>query len=123
MEPNTNQPLEANPIAQPVVQPIPTEASAPVTTPVPASVPENPKGKNSKVIILLVILLLLAVGMVAYILFAKNQMNNAQKATTGNSSVATPSPAFAPTLTPEEDLEVNSPETDLLELETDVKGL
>lgn len=122
MDPNTNQPLETNPIAQPVVQPVSTEASAP-PIPTPASVPENPKGKSNKVIILLVILLLLAVGMIVYALFAKTQMDNAQKKATDNSSIVLPSPTAVPTLAPEEDLEIASPEADLLDLDADVKGL
>jgi uncharacterized protein HemX len=123
MEPDTNQPLAANPIAQPAVQPAPAEVSAPPPTPAPASVPESPKKKNSKVIILLVMLLLLAVGMIAYILFAKNQMNNAQKSVADNSSVITPAPSLSPTLAPENDLEISDPEADLLDLDADVKGL
>jgi len=126
MDPNNNQPLETNPVTQPA----PQQANVPPTQPTPiAPTPaqtvsnEAPKGKSNKVVILLVILLLLAVGMIAYIMFAKNQMSNTQKATTDDSSVIMPSPTLAPTLTPEEDLEVSSPEADLLELDADVKGL
>ena len=131
MEPNNNQPINTSPSGQPIApQPVATSfpASAPpvqqpAPSPILTSVPESPKGKNNKVTVLLIILLLLAIGMVIYVLFAKNQMNNAQKAATGNSSVVIPSPSLAPTLAPEEDLEVSSPEADLLDLETDVKSL
>ena len=115
MDPNNNQPLETNPTIQ---QPVPVAAP-------PTNVPESTKGKNNKVIISLVILLLLVVGIISYILFAKTQMNNAQKASMENSSVVipSPSPTLVPTLTPEEDLEVASPEADLIDIEADVKGL
>ncbi|MDO8583150.1 MAG: hypothetical protein Q7R51_01320 [bacterium] len=107
MDPNNNQPLATNPVAQSV----------------PPIMP--PTKKNNKAIILLLILLLLVAGMMAYILFAKNKIENAQKATTENNSTIVPSatPTVTPTLTPEEDLEVASPEADLIDLEADVKGL
>ena len=125
MDPNNNQPLGTNPVAQPA----PQATSVPTTQPAsdsPSPVPtlaDDPKGKSSKVVILLVILLLLVVGMVAYSMFAKNQMNNAKKAATENTSEVIASPTLAPTLTPEEDLQINSPEADLRELDADVKGL
>lgn len=126
MDPNNNQPLGTNPIQQPVApQPVatatpPVEPVAPVA---PQNMSENPKKGMGKGIILLVILLLLAVGIAAYILFAKIQLNKAQKITTENTSTVLPTPTLVPTLAPEEDLEVSSPEADLLELEADVKGL
>ena len=123
MEPNTNQPLESNPVAQPVAQPVSTEAKVAASTPVLASVPEGPKGKNNNVIILLVILLLLVIGIIAYILFAKGQLSNTQKITTDNNSSVLPSPTTVPTLAPQDDLEVLSPEGDIIDIETDVKGL
>lgn len=125
MEPNNSQPIETNPIKQPVMQPAPPTVPAPVVAPnpTPITTPEPPKGKGSKAIILLVILLLLAVGIIIYILFAKNQMDNVQKAVTENSSTVIPTPTTVPTLTPEENLEVRSPEADLLELDADVKAL
>lgn len=124
MEPNNNQPVEANPVQQLAPQPVPpTEVNPVAPTPEPTISPEIPKGESGKAIILLVILLLLVVGMVSYVLFTKNQMNNAQKATTDNSSSVMPTPTVVPTLAPEDDLEVGSPEADLLELDADVKGL
>lgn len=124
MDPNNNQPLGTSPIAQPTptaVPPVETTPAAP--TPAPTISPEAPKGKSNKAIILLVILLLLVLGMVAYVMFSQNQMNNAKKAATDNSSIVLPTPTAIPTPAPEEDLEVASPEADLLELEADVKGL
>lgn len=122
MEPNNNQPLGANAVAQPVAQVVPTEASAPVPTPQSTMAPESPKGKNSKAVILLVILLLLVIGITAYVLFAQSQLNNTQKTTT-NTSIVLPSPTLVPTLAPEEDLEVTDPEADLMEIDEDIKGL
>lgn len=137
MDPNNNQPIGTNPVAQPIPQPAtspiappavaavaPTESGPAPTNPAPNSPPEAPKGKNSKVTVLLVILVLLIVGIVAaYVLFAKNLMNNNQKTTADNTISVLPSPTLVPTLAPEEDLEVASPEADLLEIEADVKGL
>lgn len=124
MDPNINQPIGINPVQQPVAQSVPPTETAPIA-PVPASIipPEDPKGKNGKIIILLVILLLLVVGIMSYVLFARVQMDNAQKTTTDNSSLVLPTPTAIPTLTPEEDLEVASAEADLIDLEADVKGL
>ena len=126
MEPNNNQPLETNPVQQPAAQPVPSTppAEAPPATPTPApTISPVPKGKSNKAVILLIILLLLVVGMVTYVLFAKNQINKAQKATTDNSSSVLPSPTTVPTLAPEEDLEVASPEADLMDIEKDLQGL
>lgn len=128
MDPNNNQPIETNSTAQsipqPATAPMSPQAPTPVApTPAPSTPPQAPKGKNSKIIIILVILLLLVVGIVAYVLFAKNLMNNSQKTTTDNSSTVLPTPTLIPTLAPEEDLEVSSPEADLLEIDADVKAL
>lgn len=125
MEPNNSQPIQTSPIQEPAPQPVQPTNPTPVVPPnlTPIATPEAPKGKGNKAIILLVILLLLAVGIIVYILFAKSWMSNTQKATTDNNSVIIPTPTLVPTLTPEEDLEVNSPEGDLLELDADVKTL
>lgn len=126
MDTINNQPLQTNPVAQSAPQPAAVPASQPTpaaATPLPTASDETSKGKSNKVVILLVILLLLAVGMIFYAMFAKNQMSNTQKAATNDSSAVTPSPTLAPTLAPEEDLEVNSPEGDLMKLDADVKGL
>ncbi len=126
MEPNLNQPTETNPLVQPTTQPPvpPVEPAAPIApTPAPTNTPETPKGTGRKSAILIIILLLLVIGMAAYILFAKNQVNENQKAATDNSSLELPTPTQVPTPAPEEDLEVASPEADLLDLEADLKGL
>lgn len=145
MDPNNNQPLgtNPNPVGQPAVPPMqPMEASVPASPQIPVAPPPPaptpppppaltntpdislaPKAKSSKTIILLVILLLLVIGMIVYILFAKNQMDNTQKAAIDNTSTILPSPTPIPTKSPEADLEVESPEADLIELDADVKGL
>ena len=143
MEPNTNQPIGTSPIQQPAapqpaatppaaqapqpstpVQPFGSELRAAelqaISSPSGDSAPKKGMGKG---IILFIILVLLAIGIAVYILFAKNQMNNTQKTTTENSNFVIPTPTAVPTLTPEEDLEVVNPESDLLDLDTDVKGL
>ena len=58
-------------------------------------------------------------------MFAKSQNDKAQKAASNNTSSAlpTPSPTASPTPLPENDLEVSTPEADLLDIEADVKGL
>lgn len=123
MDPNTNQPIVTNPIQQPAA-PQPDVTSPVQPTPVsPAPVSETPKKSGKKWLILFLILILLAVGIIAYILFAKNQMNNAQDETTNNTSTVLPTPTVVPTLAPEEDLEATSPEADLLDIEADTKGL
>ena len=122
MDPNNNQPIETNPVQQPAVQPVPVPAQ-PVVPTSPQNTSENPKKGMGKGIILLVIILLLVAGIVSYILFTRDQLNKAQKITTDNSSLVLPTPTLVPTLAPEEDLEVGSPEADLLELDADVKGL
>lgn len=123
MDPNNNIPTGTTPFTQPVPQPVsPMQPGPPAQSPMPTFSPA-PKGKMNKTIILLVILLLLVSGMVGYILFTKNQMDNAQKATITNTNYVAPSPSPTPTLAPKDNLEVSSPEADLKQLDTDVKGL
>lgn len=123
MEPNTNQPIGTNPILQPAAsQPVGTPPVQPMPV-MPQPVSETPKKDGKKWLILLLILLLLAIGIIAYVLFTRVQMDNAQKTTTDNSSLVLPTPTVIPTLAPEEDLEINSPETDLSDLDADVKAL
>lgn len=122
MDPNNNQPLENTPIQQAAPAAVPVTAQS-AAQPMPTRTSTPPKEKGNKVIILLVILLLLAVGIIVYVLFAKNQMNKAQETTSNNTVLVLPSPTAVPTLTPEEDLEVASPEADLLELEADAESL
>lgn len=123
MEPNKNQEVNTSPIQQPA-----TSSMTPSLGAVPASSSVQtqgsaPKTSGKKVIILLALLLLLIVGMAVYILFAKNQLGNTQKTTTENSSSVLPSPTRIPTVAPLEDLEISSPEADLLELDANVKDL
>lgn len=121
MDPNINQSEGVNQMPQAGPQPI-SAPGQPVAPAAPQTL-ENPKKGMGKGIILIVILLLLVVGITAYILFAKAQINNTQKTTTDNTSSVIPSPTAVPTLAPEEDLEVGSPEADLLELDASVKDL
>lgn len=125
MDPNTNQPIGTSPLQQPAVpQAVATPPVQPAAPIVASQNPnENSKKGMGKGIILFVILVLLAIGIVIYILFAKNQMNNTQKTATDNNSSAIPTPTSVPTLAPEEDLEIVNPEADLLELDSDVKSL
>ena len=126
MDPNNNQPIGTNPIQQPVPQPVSQPAATPPVQPAPAApapVGETPKKSNKKWLILLLILLLLAVGITAYALFAKQQMKDTQKETSDNSILVLPTPTLTPTLAPEEDLEIASPEADLIDIEADIKAL
>lgn len=123
MDPNTNQPIGTSPIQQPAAPQAAVTPPVQPTPAVPAPVSETPKKSGKKWLILLLILFLLAVGIIAYVLFARVQMNNAQKSTSENNSLVLPTPTLIPTLSPEEDLEAVSPEEDLIDLEADVKGL
>ncbi|MBI4089182.1 MAG: hypothetical protein HY424_00565 [Candidatus Levybacteria bacterium] len=125
MEPNNAQPI--NPIAQTqqavgVNQPLAPENTQPPTQ----SVPENPKKGSSKSLILLLLLLVLAIGIAAYILFAKSQLNYIQNSSSNNSTVVLPT--YIPSPSPiwqitADDLDVGSPEADLQDLEKDLNGL
>lgn len=139
--PVTDQPIQTIPVAatdpliptpaQPPIQqsappPPPIADSTPtvMTTPV-AAAPVTPKKGNKKVLSLLIILLILALGIGAYILFAKNQLDNVQKASTGNTSIVVPTPTIAPTATPAtaDQINVESPLIDLSGIETDIQDL
>lgn len=139
MDPNNNQPINnqpnpgpmetlqaQQPVAQPVAQqpqpPIPPGAAMPVG---PQVVSGMPKKGGNKIKILLLLLVLLVLGTVAYILFGSNQLGLMQK-TPSQNSTALPSytPAPSPTLPPPVDeLNVESPEADLKVLDTDVNAL
>lgn len=137
MDPNSNQPINTNPLGQPAQQPVssPVQPMQPAPTPTPAApttpvtaAPEpmlqTPKGGSKKRIVLLIILLLLVLGMGFYVFFAKNQLNTAQKATTDNTSIAIPTVTIAPSepATVDEVI-VASPDADLKDLEADLQGL
>jgi hypothetical protein len=136
MEPNTNtnlnQPGGVNPMsqtAQPVTQPGPAPISTgpvqqpPIATQMNNAMAPNGSGKGGKTVALLIILLLLIVGIVGYVIFTKMQTGNSQKNAEENKTVVIPQATLTPTLAPENDLEVGSPEADLVELENDAKGL
>jgi uncharacterized protein HemX len=133
----TPKPVEPQPTATPFTNPLATPSSAPVppaqptimqsptSTPMttPASAPEKPKGKGGKAIMLVIILILLILGMTAYVLFTRSQIENAEKAATENKTTELSLPTATPTLAPENDLEVTNPDADLKDLEADVSGL
>lgn len=140
MDPNNNQPASAdtNPLqqalpAQPVVaapvpspeptQPTPPPPAAPITAPVaPLAPTEKPKG-NKKLMVLLILLLLLIAGMGVYVFFAQSQIQKTQQVSTDNQSAVIPTATAVPTIAPENDLELASPEADLLDIEKDLQGL
>lgn len=111
MNPNNNQPINSNPLGQPA-------------TP-PTAAPQIPQSGGKKGIILLIILLILALGMGGYVLFAKNQLNNKQKTAAENTSIAIPTTTITPTVTPAtiNEVMVASPEADLINIEKDIQGL
>ena len=137
MDPNSNQPINTNPLEQPVqqpvdvpVQPVQPPASSPMpapTTPIISAEPiaQAPKNKSKKGILLLIILIILILGMGFYVFFAKNQLNTAQKVTTGNTSTVIPTATIAPTASPAtaDEVIVESPDADLKDVETDLQGL
>jgi uncharacterized protein HemX len=138
MEPNNNQPINANPLEQPAapqpvaapffspVPPMQQPSQAPIPAPtVPTFTPQVPKSGSKKGIILLIILIILILGMGFYVFFAKNQFNTAQKATTDNTSTVIPEATTAPTAIPAtvDEIIVASPEADLNAIENDVQGL
>jgi len=140
MDPNNNQPItNTNPPGQPVVNPqppvTPVEGVVPPIQPtpgipsmppvMPVTMSQNPPKKGSKLPLLLVILLLLIIGMGAYVMFAKNQISNEKKAATQIQSTIIPTPTVQPEVTPAtvDDVNVASPDADLNTLDKDVQGL
>ena len=125
MDPNNNQQMNNQPAAPQApannsmsTQPAQTMQS---TQPAQAMPP-----KNSKRIILLVILLVLLVGMAGYIYFVKQQVTNLPKNTGANTTTVLPSPTLVPTATPPAsaaDVSVDSPVTDLNNVDSDLLGL
>jgi uncharacterized protein HemX len=142
MDPNNNQPIQpttdTNPLGQPavnsqppvtpvegVVPPMqPTPGIPPMPPVMPVTMAQNPPKKGSKLPLLL-ILLLLAIGIGAYVIFAKNQINNEKKAATQIQSTVIPTPTVQPEVTPAtvDDVNVASPDADLKTLDKDVQGL
>lgn len=128
---NTQQAQQAAPapLQQPVQASSPSQAPQPVmaATPEPTSTPQAPvpKAGSKKVLILMVILLILIVGAISYVLFAKNQLNNSQKTPAENTSLVIPTATIAPTATPAtvDNVNVDNPAADLNEIEKDVQEL
>ena len=150
MDPNNNQPINTNPLGQPVPpapeppiaapsatfvppvqQPIsatPSAQAVPPAAPTATSMPyQNPNNGSKKGVIFIVILLILIAGMVFYVLFAKKQLNTAQKTSTNNTSVAIPTATIAPTAAPTpatvDQVNVESPDSSLKDIEGDVQEL
>ena len=143
MDPNNNQPIQpttnTNPPEQPtvnsqppvtpvegVVPPIqPTPGIPPMPPVMPVSMTENPPKKGSKLPLLLVILLLLIIGVGAYVMFTKNQISSEKKAATQTQSTVIPTPTVQPEVTPAsvDDVNVASPDADFNTLDKDVQGL
>lgn len=115
---NTPQPEQSapTPMHQPTPAPEPIITSAPV--------PQTPKTGGKKGIVLLIILILLIIGMGLYVFFANNQLQSSKKASIDNTSTVIPT-AMVPTSTPAaaDEIDVESPETDLNAIEGDVQGL
>lgn len=125
MDPNNNQPINNEPVLQAAPAPV-KSVPTPITEPViPTPIPQAPKSGGKKVITLLVILIILALGIGSYVLFVKNQLSNQQKVSTENTSVIIPSPTITPTPTPAtvDEINVASPDADLNEIEKDLQGL
>lgn len=126
MQPYNNQPIGINQAQQPQVQPV----SASNEMVQPQSISQSPKKGNGKGTILLILLLLLIIGIAVYALFAKNQLNHMQKTSTDTTAPIPQSPGIgggkAPSIspsTPQDGLNIDSPESDLQGIEKDVSGL
>lgn len=139
MDPNNNQPINANPLGQPAQQPVampvqplqqPAQTQTSTTTPVAPQpvvtsepISQPPKRAGKKGIALLLILIILILGMGFYVFFVKNQINSAKKASTENTSVIIPT--IVPTAAPVtlDEIDVSSPDADLKGIEADLQGL
>lgn len=122
-----NQPPIANQEQQPVAQ-TPISPTPPISQPVqPQAMPQNPPKHNGKGTILLILLLLLIIGISAYVIYAQNQINSMKKAATDyNTNTALPSsipPAPDDEPTSASEIDVESPDADLKDVEIDVQGL
>lgn len=124
--------MQPEPQPQPSISTMPPTApmSAPIAPPMtaapqPTMTPQAPKSGSRKGPMLLVLLLILVLGMVAYVMLANKQINTAKKAATQSTSVVIPTVTIQPTATPAsvEQLNVTSPETDLNGIDTAVQGL
>lgn len=117
MDPNNIQQPTTMQAAQ---QPVQANLSPMETSP-------SPKPGSKKGIILLAIVLILALGMGSYVLFAKKQLSTTQDMSTYNKSTIVPTSTIAPTITPAtvEELNVENPSSSsaLQEINTDLQGL
>lgn len=119
MDPNSNQSINTQQTKQ--VTPTPVQSN-PVPTP-PSPIPQAPKSGGKKVIALLIILIIFALGMWGYIIFVKNRINNQQKRSAENTSVIIPTITPTPTPASVEEIDVASPDADLNNIEKDIQGL
>lgn len=105
------------------------QQQAPTTPPTsistaPAVETQNAGGK--KTIILLIILIILAIGILIYVLFVKNQLTSQGKTSVDNATITAPAiPTITPKPTPAtiDDVQVESPEANLNEIEKLIQGL
>lgn len=127
METDSNQPTQ--PTTENLNATVPAAGSQPTqpVTPVQSTPPtqNSQKVHSSKMLILLMILFVLVVGMVAYMYFAKQQSNVLQTNPGENTTIVAPSPTVVVTPTPAsvEEIMIETPETDLQDLDSDLQGL
>jgi hypothetical protein len=124
-------PPTAVPVASPPVAPTPIEPVVPAAPPitptpaVPATMPTTAPKSGGKGLALLIILLILVLGMAAYVFFVKNQINSEQKTADSAKTVVVPTATITPIPTPAsvDEVQVDDPTMDLNALDTDVSGL
>lgn len=132
MDPNINQQQVQSQSQFQGPSGFPKEPQAPIVPPTnpqsstPSSFVSNPKGSGHKLTLVLIIFLIFLVSVLGYFYFVNNQ-NSSAPTPVAQSPTAAPLPTFTPipTPTPEEvrDISVESPETDLQSIETDLKSL
>lgn len=135
MDPNNNSqqqfqqqtPTVSQPTVPPMQQPTPQPIQAPpvdsaLNTPPPFV--NTPKGGH-KLTFLLIFVLLILVGALGVIYFLSSQQNNTTAVTPTPMPTAIPSPTLTPTpaLQDPQDIEIESPETDLEILNAELKAL
>jgi flagellar basal body-associated protein FliL len=84
-----------------------------------------PKSGNPKGLILAIVLILLIIGMGYYVFFANDQIKNAQRDSSNNTTVVIPTVTAGPTTTPAtvDEVKVSSPDADINDVEKDTQGL
>ncbi len=122
MEPNNTQQQNTQ-----LNQPVQTaDKSMQPTVDTATPIAKDTGAGSKKRLYLVIIMILLILGMGAYLIFAKNQLNNAQKSALNSRTV---NPVAKPTITPTvaptriEDINIASPEADLNQIDKDVQGL